>query len=73
MPSRSLFNRRPLLSVGLSLSLALASVLPADPAFAPAALAAASAAGGPALLDHLAEHAGRLRQPLAAVVLEARP
>lgn len=32
MPSRSLFNRRPLLSVGLSLSLALASVLPADAA-----------------------------------------
>ncbi|MDP2746915.1 aliphatic sulfonate ABC transporter substrate-binding protein [Pseudomonas sp.] len=32
MPSRSLFKRRPLLSVGLSLSLALASVLPADAA-----------------------------------------
>lgn len=32
MPSRSLFNRRPLLSVGLSLSLALTSVLPADAA-----------------------------------------
>ena len=32
MPSRSLFNRRPLLSVGLSLGLALASVLPADAA-----------------------------------------
>lgn len=32
MPSRSLFKRRPLLSVSLSLSLALASVLPADAA-----------------------------------------